>query len=161
MRIILCLKSNFWCVFSVSINAEWAVVPWKLWCLWMNHQKNEYPSCKKTLPAWLNGWKVTQCLLNYFQYSSVTLLETFVLNTNCLNFDSVLTAYNFILENLPSVCKYKENGKTCSNPIIQLSSYILTTALLHIYSIFSWRFFISLFIQPFLFADFPSFEWCV
>lgn len=59
----------------------------------------------------------------------------FVLNTNCLNFDSVLTAYNFILENLPSVCKYKENENIC--PIIQIGSCILTTALLHIYYIFS------------------------
>lgn len=61
----------------------------------------------------------------------------FVLNTNCVNFDSVLIAYNFILENLPSVCKYKENENTCSYPIMQLSSCILTTALLQIYYIFS------------------------
>lgn len=130
----------------MSIHAQRALVLWKQWCLWIKHQENECPGCEKPLPGLLNGWKITHCLLNYFQYSNVTLLEMFVLNTNCLNYDSALTAYNFILENLPSVCKYKENENTFSYPIMQLSSCILTTALLHIYYIFPWRFFFPLYL---------------
>lgn len=105
----------------------------------MPRLQNSTPSTIK----WIKGYSLP---INYFQHSNVTLLEMFVLNTNCLNSGSVLTAYHFILENLPSVCKYKENENTCSYPIIQLRWYILTTALLHIYYIFSWRFFLFLFL---------------
>lgn len=107
------------------------------------------PRLQKSTPStikWMKGYSLP---INYFQHSNVTLLEMFVLNTNCLNSGSVLTAYHFILENLPSVCKYKENENTCSYPIIQLRSYILTTALLHIYYIFSWRFFYFSFYSAF------------
>lgn len=74
---------------------------------------------------------MVHCLLNYFQYSNVTLLEMFVLNTDCLNFDSVLAAYNFIFEKLPSVCKYKENVEACSYSVLQLSSDIFWGGMLY------------------------------
>lgn len=125
---IFCLKSNFLYSFSVGIHAPWVVVPWKQWRAWRNHQnKTKKPRVPRlwnappnTCTALLNGWEMVHCLLNYFQYSNVTLLEMFVLNTNCLNFDSVLAAYNFIFEKLPSVCKYKENADACSYPVLQL-----------------------------------------
>lgn len=84
-----------------------------------------------TCTALINGWEMVHCLLNYFQYSNVTLLEMFVLNTDCLNFDSVLAVYNLIFEKLPSVCKYKENVDACSHSVLQLISSIFRGGMLY------------------------------
>lgn len=111
-------EKEVWYGSSVGIHSPWVVVPWKQWCAWRSHQnktKNKQcaqavkcPSqCLCSVIKWMRNGQLN-CLLNYFQYSNVTLLEMFVLNTDCLNFDSVLAAYNFIFEKLPSVCKYKE-----------------------------------------------------
>lgn len=110
------------------MGSQWASVlneqcfHWNTDAHWETTKKPWVPRLWNTLPntrtALQSGWEIVHCLLNYFQYNSVTLLEMFVLNINCLNFDSVLAACNFNFEKLPSVYKYKENENTCSYPVL-------------------------------------------
>lgn len=94
-------------------------------------QAVKYPSqYLQSIIKWTRNGQ-PNCLLNYLQYSNVTLLEMFVLSTDCLNFDSVSAAYNFIFEKLPAVCKYKENVDACSYSVLQLSSGIFQGGMLH------------------------------